>query len=493
MRLFSFFLFLLFTIPCQAQELKYWVFFQDKNISFQDSSSYLDHPLSEQYLQALKKWEVQEICRSKWLNGITAILDSSQISSLQQEDFIKEIVPVSPGIVIASGERNLAREKAQYAFNQMEGQAFTDKGLDGRGVKIGLIDAGYIDANVKPSLKHVFDNNQVIMGRDFINKWKKDLYQSPETFQDWHGTEVFECTAGIFEKGSQPKGFAPGADYYLARTDHGDREFRGEEDYWIAALEWMDSLGVKLVNSSLGYARGYDRAEENYRPSDMDGKTTIISRAAEIAANQKGMFLVISAGNEGNELDWRVVSAPADARSVFSVGASHYHLPRKYEYSAQGPKILPYIKPDVVCYASSGTSFSAPIITGLVACIMQYQPDLSHEEIKNIIKASANLYKAPNNYVGVGIPNCRRILALCQGEQAEFPFESLGANGDLAKVPTIAEEVLIFHKSDDRIVEQQVIKKGKKKGISLKRPKGIKRSTVVTKEKVIELIWLSYQ
>ncbi len=483
------FVFALYSVGATAHPRKYWVIFKDKGQA--NTAASLDRPLYSPYVSALKKEQLPIICQSKWLNAVSTIMEPQDSARLLSYPFIAQIRPLNQHLQLMRSHiaSPPGLEKDQYAFNQMHGQAFADKGLNGTGVRIGVIDAGYIDANVKPSLKTIFEHQHVMATKDFISPWKADLYQSPETFQDWHGTEVLECIGGIFEKGKQQKGFAPNANYYLARTDHGNQEYRGEEDYWVQALEWLDSMNVRLVNSSLGYAKGFDDPAENYRPADMDGQTSMISKVAEIATTKKGMYLVVSAGNEGDDPTWRVVSAPADAEHVLSVGATEYAYGNKFEYSAQGPQQLDYIKPDIACYASSGTSFSAPIITGLVACMLQYKPQLTNEQITAIIQKSSNLHQFPNNFIGYGVPNCRRILDMMNDKGSLFPNKLLVAEEKTITLPIQHEEALIFQKKDERNVVSQSIKKVKRKGLTLKRMQGISRTTVVTPDEVYEVKW----
>ena len=48
-------------------------------------------------------------------------------------------------------------------------------------------------------------------------------------------------------------GTAPQAEYWLIKSEDSRSEFPIEEDYWTAAMEFADSVGVDVVSSSLGY------------------------------------------------------------------------------------------------------------------------------------------------------------------------------------------------------------------------------------------------
>lgn len=221
-------------------------------------------------------------------------------------------------------------------------------------------------------------------------------------------------------------GSAPEADYYLFRTEDGSSEHVTEEDNWVRAAEMADSIGIQVVNSSLGYTT-FELEENNHSYEDMDGNTTRISQAADIAAS-KGMLIVNSAGNSGDD-SWYYIGAPADADSILAVGA----VTDKGEYawfSSRGPSFDGDVKPNVcgvgyqTVYADltegikrgNGTSFSSPIIAGLAACLWQAFPDKSNMEIIRAIESSSHLINAPNDSLGYGIPDFFRA------------YESLSAN-----------------------------------------------------------------
>ncbi len=387
-----------------AQE-KYWIFIEaDKEpvstsqyLSAQTYQNRLkqglpvfqqsDLPINQSVLDSLTNLEVNVICQSKWLNAVSAELDSEQVELLKGKSYIKSLELLNPNLKIMSAAIVPHQpDKFSLALEQINAKAFLDQKWTGKGVKIGIIDGGFLGAPEEPSLESLFERNLIGEKFDFVEPENPDMFNLHHSSIDWHGTSVWTMIGGYDKYEKVTYGVAKDASYYLARTDHGQKEFRGEEDYWIQAVEWLDSLGVRLVNTSLGYSLDFDNPEENYSPEDMDGKTTMITRAAQIAADQKGMLIVVSAGNDGDNNNWRIVSAPADAEAVLSVGATNFTIWDKVNYSALGPEFLPYLKPDLSIYSSLGTSFSAPVVTGIAAGIMQENPQLSSLEIIEVLK-----------------------------------------------------------------------------------------------------------
>ncbi|MGB3618366.1 MAG: S8 family serine peptidase, partial [Catalinimonas sp.] len=355
------------------------------------------------------------------------------------------------------------------------------------------IDVGFYNAHKQPALAHLFEGGRIAHTRDFVTPGREDFFGTAETGLDNHGTQVLMMIAGRDTAAGRQWGFAPDARYCLARTDHGRRESRVEEDYWVAALEWMDSLGVRLVNTSLGYGLGFDDPAENYAPEQMDGRTSLVARAAQIATEERGMIIVVSAGNDGNNPRWRYVSTPADAAGVLTVGATTFDVWRRMGYSGVGPEYLPYVKPDVACFSLTGTSFAAPVVAGFAACLLQRTPDLAADSLLRLVKRSGHLYPYGNNHVGWGVPRTGRALALLAGEAPAATAESIMAKGNRVKLRVGGEQprahALLYHKKDAwRVIEQQEarVRWGK---LLVERPEGAVRTTVDLRDRVIEVRW----
>ncbi len=377
---------------------KYWILFVDKagqpwtedvvSLKTQNARTIrkievvqpTDVPVPESYVDSLKYWGITPDVRSKWLNGISCYLSPNQLSRIGHLGFIKSIDPIEVnGLVVSSAESD--SWDWSYAAEQINRVRLGQEQLDGKGVVIGIIDGGFLTADANPSLHRIFKAQKILGYRDYVTPASAP-FAGFQTLDDGHGTEVWQLIAGVNHDKHIKYGLAPEASFYLARTDHGKDETRTEEDYWIAAMEWMDSAGVSLINTSLGYNKGFNDPQENYTPEQMDGKSSTISRAAQVATDEKGMLIIVSAGNDGNDKSWRILSAPADAEGVLSVGTTRLKNASKMGYSSIGPEFLPYLKPNVSVYSSRGTSFSAPIVTGLAACIIQFDSSLSNREIK---------------------------------------------------------------------------------------------------------------
>lgn len=494
----------------QADAPKYWVLFRDKDHPSKPALSpqslaqrhlrqlpldETDQPVSTVYINQLKQVGVQPICQSRWLNAVSVRLTIDQYWQVLALPFVASVQAIDPAIVITSLNTPKVATSPHLApvMTQIQGPEFAQAGLTGRFVNVGVIDAGFFGADSANALKHVFVRQGVKQIRDYVNakKTHDNLLRTLETMSDFHGTEVLAAIAGNDPNENIQFGLATDAQFYLARTDQGNREYRGEEDNWVAAMEWMDSLGVRLINTSLGYAKGMSNPKENYEPSQMDGHTSLISRAAQLASDKKGMLIIVSAGNEGDDRSWRIISTPADAQGVLAIGATNARLWNRIGYSSIGPENLPYLKPNVSCFSLYGTSMAAPVITGFAACIMQANPKLTNKQVMEIIEKSSHLYPYGNNYVGYGVPQASRALALLRNQELPATARSLKVTGKTLTLPVETSEpiVSVFHKKDATHVLQQEALKVNGGKLTLKRENGEKQTTVDLKKEVIEIVW----
>ncbi|WP_181304415.1 S8 family serine peptidase [Rufibacter sp. XAAS-G3-1] len=501
-----------FSLEARAQQ-RYWVLFKDKpavitghlvseaarqqrRLLHLPLAQISDQPVPPAYLDSLRAKGFTVTSVSKWLNAAVVSATPTQAERLRQSSFIQELRPITGYFLPSHTAVPFDPQFVSKAMAQLKAEAILAAGLTGRGVKVGVIDAGFYDAPKKAGLQPLFAKGQVKAYRDFVNPALSQTFDQRESMLDTHGTEVLLCLAGADPKERVLSGFASGADFYLARTDHGNREARVEEENFVRALEWMDSLGVRLVNSSLGYGTGFDNPAENYRPEQMDG-TSFIARAVQLAVEQKGMLLVIAAGNDGRNKKWQIVNTPADAAGVLTVGATDYATWTKQGYSSIGPSFLPYLKPDVVCFASSGTSFSAPVIAGLAACLLETNPTLTPQQLTDILKKSSHLYPFGNNYVGYGVPNAGKALELAQGisdtSSANVPIPVSGSRFTFRPESgsAIAENggIMLFRKeSKTKVITQQKLSSRNKK-IVVKRLPGETHTTLQVGSNVLELVW----
>lgn len=413
---------------------KYWIFFTDKNgVSF-DPYEYFDaktienrlsqniplsdstdFPLNEKYVATVKAVVDSVSYHTRWFNGIAVFATSNQVDHIRTLSFVRDIEPMTVRFEIAStvqGEEvgataiydtSLSATRRLLLNNQtmrMGREEFEKMNIDGKGRRIAVFDAGFPTVDVNPSFEHLRKENRILKTWDFV-KNKEFVYGF-----NAHGTMVLSCIAG--KTGDQKSGLATGAEFILARTEMAQREPYAEEEYWLAAAEWADRNGANIISSSLAYT--YHR----YFRKDMDGKRSLVSKAANMAAS-KGMLVVNAAGNDGKS-EWKIIATPSDADSVLSVGGispySDYHI----NFSSFGPTADKRMKPNVCAFGqvvvagkkgleeSFGTSFATPLVAGFAACAWQMNPGLNNMEIFREIEKSGDLYPYFDYAHGFGVP-----------------------------------------------------------------------------------------
>ena len=382
-----------------------------------------DLPVSKLYLDSLENLGLTIINKSKWLNTVVVYTTNTQlIDTIDRYSFIKSKQKLTSS-VSSNSYKNLLEQNIQsfaaksdnyldygYATTQISminGHVLHRNGYLGQGVAIAVIDAGFYNVDLLPAFDSLWNNNQILGTRDFVDN-DTQVFDASN-----HGMKVLS-TMGANMPG-QLIGTAPKANYWLLRSEQVLTEFSVEEDNWAAAAEFADSVGVDIINSSLGYTE-FDDINQNYTYADMDGNTTFITKAADLAAS-KGILVVNSAGNLGNN-PWKYISAPGDGDSVLTVGAVDSYASLAY-FSGLGPTSDGRIKPNVCAMGyqtaiqdtagnitvASGTSFSSPIIAGMAACLWQFYPELNNMDILRKIEESAHQYSSPDNKLGYGIPD----------------------------------------------------------------------------------------
>ena len=490
-----------------SKKAKYWIMFKDKGWVDPTKQYVSEHtitnrkllglplfqmsdvPVNALYIKKLQEKNIALKHQSRWLNAVAAYISDKQHQWLLTQPFVKEITPINTQLLPASKGVLPTQKQFANALQQMNARSLLKDGLTAKGIKIGIVDVGFDGADELGALKHVFKNKQFKGGRDFVKPKSKRIFKR-HTGDDYHGTQVWKAVAG--KVGQKRFGMATEAEFYLARTDHGVKEARTEEDNWIAAVEWMDSLGVRIVNTSLGYSTGFTDSREDYKPEEMDGKTSKISRAVDIAVQQKGLVIIVAAGNEGDIRSWRVVSTPGDAKEAISVGATNLKMRTKASYSSIGPDFLPYLKPNVSCFSSNGTSFSAPIISGLAACLLQKKPSLKNTELRDVIERSAHLYPFGNNFVGYGIPQADVALKMIDDRkwQPKNTTTYRPKSNTWVLRGLKVKKVVAFHKRGKYWVYKQARLKVRNGDLILKRPKkAVTHTTLDVGDKVIEVHW----
>ncbi|MEL7006084.1 MAG: S8 family peptidase, partial [Bacteroidota bacterium] len=307
---------------------------------------------------------------------------------------------------VENGNADSGPFPSSFQLNSLGINHLHAEGNIGQGRLIAFFDGGYLGVDESNGFRHIFNSGRLKDVWNFVSN-TDNVYESST-----HGTRVFSATAAYEERVFE--GAAHGADFMLFVTEDASSEFRVEEYNWLFAAEHADSAGVDIINASVGYY-DFDDPSMNYSYEDMDGGTTVITRAAD-RASAKGMLVVVSAGNEGSR-PWQFITAPADADSVLAVGAVDRGDLRS-NFSSIGPTADGRIKPNVMALGSStalitsdgnvtsgsGTSFSSPLIAGLAALLWNENPSLNNIEILNLIQSLGDRSQNPDNQYGYGIP-----------------------------------------------------------------------------------------
>jgi serine protease AprX len=444
MKLRLLYLILFITIALQAQE-DAWVYFTDKP----DAAYYLSNPLQMLSQRALNRRTAQAIAldnkdvpisntyinqvtastgitvmaKSKWLNALHIRGSVTDINALASLPFISYIDFANNGIGNTSrpaGAQHTAavnkfeQEQITYSYgnsssqvNMLNGHLLHQQDYTGTGKIIAVLDSGFPGVNITQPFQHLMTNNKILGGYDFVNR-NTNFFTG-----HFHGTMVLSTMGGYTE--GQLVGTAPDASYYLFITENAGSENPVEESLWVEAAEMADSLGVDIINTSLGYFT-YDNPSYNYTYDDLNGNTAFITRGSE-AAFSRGMVLVTSAGNSAGTAN-PYINVPGDAAHTVTVGAVDAQEVIS-QFSSYGPTFDGRVKPDVVAQGVNavvanpageivtvgGTSFSSPITAGLIACLWQALPDMTNLEIISLVRASADRFTNPDPKYGYGVPN----------------------------------------------------------------------------------------
>lgn len=385
-----------------------------------------DVPVDENYISLLKEQSgISVLAKSKWFNAVHVRGTETNIKALEGLSFVSSIDFADKSLNNLKAKQQKKESKLESVFtdfiygtasNQIQmikGDQLHLANYTGTGMTIAIMDAGFPNVNSMSSFQRLRNAGNILGTKDYVQR-DDDVYTNTVSS---HGTWVLSTMAGYID--NDYVGTAPDASYYLFITEDGINENPVEESYWVEAAEHADSLGVDVINTSLGYGSFYDNTNYNYVVSDYDGYTTFITRGANIAY-EKGMLLITSAGNEG----LAGINAPADSPNVFSIGAvdaNGNYAP----FSSVGSAVQPTQKPDVVAQGQGsaaihindaiisidGTSFSSPILAGSIACLWQALPNKTNAEIMQLVRASATQFNNPDYYLGFGIPNLQLALS----------------------------------------------------------------------------------
>lgn len=397
-----------------------------------------DLPINKSYIDTVLSYPgVVLKAKSKWMNSIVIETDSATFNQIISHTFIDHAerlkslnaTGVTDKLEIKTQKRFDLTSDNYYgeAYDQIQmhnGHRLHQEGFDGTGMTIAVMDAGFPEVNQMPAFSSLYNENRVLGTYNFVTD-TVEVYANTHT----HGSLVLSCMAT--ELPYTHVGTSPKSNYYFFVTEDAATESPIEEDNWVEAAEFADSVGVDLINTSLGYTT-FDDSTFNHSYAEMNGNTTFISRGADIAAS-RGMLVVASAGNNGSS-SWFHIGAPGDADSIMTVGA--VGKDRLYaDFSSKGYSYDGDVKPNIAAqgYLSaviwpgatnvtfgSGTSFSSPIACGLTACLWQAHPDKNNMEIINAIQVSSSHFSSPDSLTGYGIPDFYLAHRLLSGDEYAF-------------------------------------------------------------------------
>jgi subtilisin family serine protease len=407
-----------------------------------------DLPVAQIYLSLIRQTGAKIIYPTRWFNGALIEASDAQLTQIKAMPFYKGIELNLPVANITSKSPGIARTAATYQklgtaenvdYGKMNNQLalmevadMHKKGFQGENMLIAILDNGFAKGDEVAYFKQVRDEKRIIDTHDFVAR-DGNVYND-----GFHGLNVMSTIAAYLPGTLVGSAFKASFALYVTENNFGESPY--EEITWLMAAERADSLGADVINSSLGYTTfddEFDSPAYNHTYKDMDGKTTIVSRAARYAT-RKGILVVNSAGNDGNN-SWKYIGAPADVDSVLTVGATNYD--RSYaSLSSVGPNSAGVQKPDVSAVgagtiigdlsggASSGygTSFSAPQIAGVAAILWQAFPNLTAQQVIYVLKKSGHLAATPDNFLGYGVPNLVKAQEIAQNE-----FAPLGTEAEL--------------------------------------------------------------
>lgn len=458
------------SVSAQIAPDKYWIQFTDKNnspysvdrpeeflsersiqrrVDYGIAIDSYDIPVNPSYLQAVANCGAEILHPSKWLNGVTVIASSSSvidaIESLpfvqttrtiendELKQMIKEKTYFSNETLKAVGAKSVQDNDYGMALPQIEqlnGVVLHERGYLGQGMWVGICDGGYLDVDGHEVFADMRDNGRLLGTRDYV--YKNGIVYTDSS----HGTSCLSLMAGNVP--GKYVGTAPLASYFLCRTEDVNSESLLEEYNWVSAAEFLDSLGVDVISTSLGYIT-FDNSQFDHVYEDADGATCAITIGSEIACS-RGIMCVTSAGNEGGSDTYPYISAPADGENVFTIGAVGANGNRAY-FSSIGPTYDGRIKPDVMAhgygvtvaspgydsyYEGSGTSFSCPVLAGMLTCFWQANKHLKPEVIREVLRQHSDRYSNPDNEYGYGIPDFAAALeSLSIDENDDFVIKSL--------------------------------------------------------------------
>jgi serine protease AprX len=411
-----------------------------------------DLPVTKAYVDNIVSPAVSLRYVSKWLNGaVVSVQELDSAYRLKIKFFVDDVVYLGKSEAPAKDGKSGTKQIGPLQdFNESEYASSTDEakrlynmsfkqvdmihGIDvhqagyrGEGMYVAVFDAGFYRVDELSAFKSLFEDNRLLATFD-IQSGDEKVYEDND-----HGMNVL----GVMAANSPNNiiGTAPAASYVLFRTESKKFESQLEELNWVRAAEMADSLGVDVINSSLGY-NTFDDKRLDHTHEELDGKSTYVSRGAAISAT-RGMLVVNASGNDGNKM-WKKINFPADAKDILTVGAVDLSL-EPPSFSSFGPTADYRIKPEISALGyqtnitttygvgkANGTSFSCPVIAGMMACLWQSDRTKTPGELISVISRCGHLYNDPDNVLGYGVPDFNLALTIL-GQNREFDYSSTGS------------------------------------------------------------------
>ncbi len=411
--------------------------------------TYEDVPIKEDYISAIENQGIKIQNKLNWFNAVSAYLTSPELSIISSFPFVQKIVPVKElNIANPNSLEKIFPDKIKdISADTLYGQSFQEfnlsdipqvhaMGITGKGVIIGILDDGFKWREHESLVnQYVLEEYNYVFHVTSTEPQPGDIPESGD-----HGTYVFSLIGGY--KPGKIVGVAYNAKFILAKTEDDRSESHIEEDNYAAALEWMESLGVDITTSSLGYSI-FDDTTYSYSYKDMDGKTTICAKAVELAF-QRGVITVSAAGNDGDN-SWYYIETPGDGTHILTIGAvdSYNNLA---SFSSRGPTYDGRIKPDIVAMGESnygadvasgfssygigsGTSYATPIAAGVAALLLSAYPKLTNIQVRNILRETAGNAASPNNNIGYGLVSAEKSI-----DYPIFYFDSVSNRFTINKI-----------------------------------------------------------
>jgi hypothetical protein len=461
-----------FTVAAKAQYSKYIIRFKHKGdnpYALNNPSQYLsaraiarrtrysipidsaDLPITPRFLDSIRlAGAVTILNTSKWLNQVAIkTTDAAALAKINSFPFVISATAVAPLVATTTTPVNKKLDAPDqpfggtsiangidgyYSYGQSYGQVHLhngdflhNRGFRGQGMQLSVMDAGFYHYLSLPTFDSIRNNGQVLGTWDFVAN------EASVDEDDSHGMKCLSTIAANIP--GSFVGTGPKISFYLFRTEDVSSEYPIEEQNWIAAAERADSLGVDVYSTSLGYF-SFDDPSMSHTYAQFDGNTTMIARAADIAA-KKGIIAVVAAGNEGSG-SWHYIITPADADSVIAVGAVTTDGVVG-SFSSYGPSSDGQIKPTMAAVGvnavvannatggpslGSGTSFACPNMAGLVTCLWQAFPEVNNMTIINTLTQSSTKATTPDDRVGYGIPDMKKAFVRLERQLFTKNFSS---------------------------------------------------------------------